>query len=112
MIYSSSIAWQTDGLLGWVSDLATAIASKIGEFVMWVFLLCRQVGESMMATAFNGLTQMFPSIPWDSVCAKLGYINHFFPLGECLSLGLLYGSLWSVVLTHKVIKSWIPTVSS
>ena len=104
--------WSIEQAWDWISKLATQIAGKIGEFVLWLFAALREFGELAIGGVLNGLSSKFPTVPWDSVRGTLDGVNYFFPLTETISFATMLLTLWLLIFLYRLVKSWIPTVAS
>lgn len=91
---------------------AAWLAEKLIDWALLFFESLRVYGDSVLTWICGELSTYIPSPAFGSVAERLDQINYFFPLGEAISYGALLLGLWSVVFVYRVIKSWIPTVSS
>jgi len=84
---------------------------KLGAWFLALFAQIRSVGESVLHGAMTALSSVFPTVSWSAMQTYLDQINYFFPLSECVSMGLVLFTVWFTVWSYRAVKSWIPTVS-
>lgn len=90
--------------------------TKLTTWLLTFFAALKSLGDSILIWLAGQADTLLP----DAVTALgssdsqelLSHINYFFPLSEAVVLVLAYAALWVLVLGYKLVKSWIPTVSS
>jgi hypothetical protein len=64
-----------------------------------------------VATSVAGLTAPNHAPDFSGVGEFLAVANHFFPVAEGFALLAVLSITWLVMLSYRLIKSWIPTLS-
>ncbi len=64
-----------------------------------------------VATSVAGLTAPNHTPDFSGVSEFLAVANHFFPVAEGFALLVVLSITWLVMLSYRLIKSWIPTLS-
>lgn len=96
-------------LAGFLSPLADILKG----FFFWFVNLFRAFGAAVLDTlpdifAFFGADQSAINV----TLGLMENINYFFPLDECVTFGVILLSTWVYIIPYRLVKSWIPTVSS
>jgi hypothetical protein len=64
-----------------------------------------------VATSIAGLTAPNHTPDFSGVSEFLAVANHFFPVAEGFALLTLLSVTWLIMLSYRLVKSWIPTLS-
>jgi hypothetical protein len=64
-----------------------------------------------VATSVAGLTAPSHTPDFSGVSEFLAVANHFFPVAEGFALLVVLSITWLVMLSYRLVKSWIPTLS-
>ncbi len=64
-----------------------------------------------VATSVAGLTAPNHTPDFSGVSEFLSVANHFFPVAEGFALLAVLSITWLVMLSYRLVKSWIPTLS-
>jgi hypothetical protein len=64
-----------------------------------------------VATSVAGLTAPNHAPDFSGVSEFLAVANHFFPVAEGFALLTLLSVTWLIMLSYRLVKSWIPTLS-
>lgn len=89
----------------------------LSHLIAWFysfFGVIRALGESAIDTILTQVATHFPDSAgaMSSISTTLAQINFFCPLSETVTMSGAFLGLWAVVVAYKLVKSWIPTVSS
>ena len=96
----------------WLDELLHTVAGKIVDWFFDLILGSRVVGEEWLASLQDAVASAFPSLAGVVNSPLIAKINYFFPLSEAVSMMIVYLSLWGLVLTYRIIKSWVPATGS
>jgi|ERR1700736_2024391 hypothetical protein len=64
-----------------------------------------------VATSVAGLTAPNHTPDFSGVSEFLAVANHFFPVAEGFALLTLMSVTWLVMISYRLVKSWLPTLS-
>lgn len=98
--------------LGWIFDFFANHFELFKDFFQWFFGMIRVLGDTILASLFSVVSSLVPAAPslasWNTV---LEGINYFFPLSESIVMLTAYGVLWTGLVSYRLKKSWLPSVS-
>jgi hypothetical protein len=93
----SGLKWLWDAFLG----LITATLEKASE-----------LGESLLSGVVAQVQAALPSTDFSTLENILGQLDSVVPITELVGFVSNYTSLWAGVWAYRVVKSWIPGLSS
>lgn len=96
----------------WLLRVVNNAVQALADWLLFLVNGIRALGDTVLAGVFLTAHALFPTVNWDAQRAVVEQINGFFPLSETITYALALGALWSFVLVYRLVKSWIPTVSS
>ena len=103
-------------ILQWLAEhLGPMLRSMVDVILGWLvnlFVYIRAAGDGMVAWVLSQGHSLMPSLNWGAYADRLAQVNYFFPLSECLAFAVLLWAAWGTMKLYRLIKSWVPTVSS
>ena|ERR1039457_2773766 len=72
----------------------------------------REMGDGMISGLMVSVKVLFPTVNFTPWQARMDQLNSVVPVGEALALVVVYFAAWALVKTYRLVKSWVPTVSS
>jgi hypothetical protein len=104
-----------DAITWLANKLVDLFHAGVQELLNWLVALLAAIkmsGLLVMGGVLSVAASLMPSVDLAPLTETLETINTYFPLGETITLALGLFVLWGVVFFYRLIKSWVPTVSS
>jgi hypothetical protein len=76
---------------------------------VWHFITA--LGDENMSLLSDAIALVVPSWDASQILEYLTAANYYVPLEEALGLGEAVLAAWLLVLSYRVLKSWLPFVS-
>jgi hypothetical protein len=106
------------GPFRWLAERITEALKVVWDNVeaLWstIWSAVRALGDTLLGAFITAAQGMMPDVAatWSANSGLVAQINHVFPLSETLALASVLFGLWVLVFGYKLVKSWLPTVSS
>lgn len=79
----------------------------------WVINTIKDFGDTILEMIPNVFAFLGGDQPLiNTTYGIINSINYFFPLSELVSYSSIILTTWLLIIPYRIIKSWIPTVSS
>ena len=93
-------------------DAAHRAVQWLADWIINFFNVLKAFGDVIMSWIIGMMQSTMPAPAYASFTSRLEEINYFFPLSEAIAFGVMLAGFWLAVLLYRLVKSWIPTVSS
>jgi hypothetical protein len=112
------ISFMGGSAAGTVYDLLPEVVQQSlwSGLVSWLqsfFGFIAQQGASVLTAFFGRVLPTFaPTVDWAPWLTYLQWANYFVPLNEGIVFGSMLFFTWLGVFVYRLVKSYVPTVSS
>lgn len=107
--WADRLGFGTKYMLLGIMLIVSMVTHVIGFFTNSVVLLF--VATSNITQAIGSFKSDYQNLDFGPMIQSLQLANYIFPVDETFELLILYGVFHTGLLTYRIIKSFIPTVS-